>query len=100
MAVFQTTRSNGDTFNLRPFPSKARPGKGWFISAYHATNYGGHNVSVVGWADSVPGGVIAFRLKRDAVAAINEGLALGILHQDAASAESWANWESDAAVLG
>lgn len=81
MPVFDTAnRTHSFTRN----PKVARGiQKGWVIVAYcdDETMYGGSYTRAVGFASFNPGGsgYIAFRLKRDAKAAMAEAIADGIL---------------------
>jgi|WetSurMetagenome_2_1015567.scaffolds.fasta_scaffold576077_1 hypothetical protein len=81
MSIFQTTNHNGVSFTRAPFVGRNPHNRGWVINAYSndADLYNGRYIFAVGFADQVNGGHIAFRLKRDAVAAMREAIALGIL---------------------
>lgn len=80
MSFFQTSRqSDNKVFNRNPSVGRNPYGKGWVINARHESDYMGQYVMAVGFADALPDGRIAFRLKRDASAAMGEAIKLGIL---------------------
>lgn len=85
MSVFKTVaniRGENITFTRAPAVRKSHVGKGWVIVALSDDEslYNGQYAKVVGYAGDAPNnGCIAFRLKRDAVAAMNEAISLGIL---------------------
>ena len=80
MAVWKFINHAGVKFSRNPRPVKSHSGKGWFVKCNSDNRdlYNGNYVCNVGAADEVKTGVIAFRLKRDAVAAIEAGRKLGL----------------------
>lgn len=53
-------------------PAKTLNGKGWVIMGRDPSKYGGNYWAPVGWASKAGQGFIAFKLKREAQAAIDK----------------------------
>lgn len=81
MSTFKTTSPAGITFQRSPRVARNTHGKGWVIEAFSndPSYYNGSYMRAVGFADEVPTGHVAFRLKRDAVVAMKDAINLGIL---------------------
>jgi len=82
MAIFKTTNHKGITFTRDARVVRNPYNKGWVIEAFSndADLYAGRYVKSVGFADeTTTRGNIAFKYKRDAIAAMKEAIGLGIL---------------------